>query len=55
MNLWEETSYQLERRQTNVECALEEFSGLIDRTVPSYKLTFNPDVRPTAIYKNLFC
>ncbi|KOX70064.1 Phosphoribosylformylglycinamidine synthase [Melipona quadrifasciata] len=54
MNLWEETSYQLERRQTNFECALEEFSGLKDRTAPSYKLTFNPDVRPTAIYKNLF-
>ncbi|KAK9296578.1 hypothetical protein QLX08_009424 [Tetragonisca angustula] len=54
MNLWEETSYQLERRQTNFECALEEFSGLKDRTAPSYKLTFNPDVRPTVIYKNLF-
>ncbi|XP_043521833.1 phosphoribosylformylglycinamidine synthase isoform X2 [Frieseomelitta varia] len=54
MNLWEETSYQLERRQTNFECAVEEFSGLKDRTAPSYKLTFNPDVRPTEIYKNLF-
>lgn len=55
MSLWEETSYQLERRQTNVECALQEFSGLQDRTAPCYKLTFNPDVRSTAIYKHLSC
>ncbi|XP_043596349.1 phosphoribosylformylglycinamidine synthase isoform X2 [Bombus pyrosoma] len=53
MSLWEETSYQLERRQTNVECALQEFSGLQDRTAPCYKLTFNPDIRSTAIYKHL--
>ncbi|XP_050484898.1 phosphoribosylformylglycinamidine synthase [Bombus huntii] len=53
MSLWEETSYQLECRQTNVECALQEFSGLQDRTAPCYKLTFNPDVRSTAIYKHL--
>lgn len=46
MSLWEETSYQLERRQTNVECALEEFSGLKDRTAPAYKLTFHPDIKP---------
>ena len=46
MSLWEETSYQLERRQTNVECALEEFRGLKDRTAPAYKLTFHPDSKP---------
>ncbi|XP_017886861.1 phosphoribosylformylglycinamidine synthase isoform X2 [Ceratina calcarata] len=46
MYLWEETSYQLERRQKNVEYALEEFTGLKDRTAPAYKLTFDPDVRP---------
>lgn len=43
MKIWEETSYQLERRQTNVECAAEEYNGLQDRTVPAYSLTFNPD------------
>ncbi|XP_076232300.1 phosphoribosylformylglycinamidine synthase [Calliopsis andreniformis] len=53
MSLWEETSYQLERRQTNVECALEEFTGLKDRTIPTYKLTFDPDVKPVEIQKNL--
>lgn len=55
MTLWEETSYQLECRQTNIECALEEFNGIKDRTAPAYKLTFNPDVRPIAIHKNLSC
>ncbi|XP_076754672.1 phosphoribosylformylglycinamidine synthase [Xylocopa sonorina] len=50
MNLWEETSYQLERRQTNIECALKEFKGLKDRSAPVYKLTFNPDFRTTTIY-----
>ncbi|XP_078050163.1 phosphoribosylformylglycinamidine synthase [Augochlora pura] len=53
MSLWEETSYQLERRQTNVECALEEFNGLKDRTAPVYKLSFNPDVKPVEIHKTL--
>lgn len=55
MTLWEETSYQLERRQTNIECAFEEFNGIKDRTAPTYKLSFNPDIRPIAIYKNLSC
>lgn len=55
MSLWEETSYQLERRQMNVECALEEFSTLKDRTAPVYKLSFNPDVRPIAVQRNLSC
>ncbi|XP_076163080.1 phosphoribosylformylglycinamidine synthase [Ptiloglossa arizonensis] len=53
MSLWEETSYQLERRQTNVECALEEFNGLKDRTAPTYKLTFDPEIRPIEVQNNL--
>nr|XP_033339909.1 phosphoribosylformylglycinamidine synthase-like [Megalopta genalis] len=53
MSLWEETSYQLERRQTNVECALQEFDGLKDRAAPVYKLSFNPDVKPVRIHKTL--
>ncbi|CAK9831747.1 Phosphoribosylformylglycinamidine synthase [Anthophora retusa] len=52
MKLWEETSYQLERRQTNVDCAVEEFNGLKDRTGPAYKLTFNPD-QPVAVQKHV--
>ncbi|XP_076278992.1 phosphoribosylformylglycinamidine synthase [Lasioglossum baleicum] len=53
MSLWEETSYQLERLQTNVECAVEEFNGLKDRTVPAYKLSFDPDVKPAGFHKTL--
>lgn len=53
MTLWEETSYQLECRQTNIECAFEEYNGIKDRTAPAYKLTFNPDIRPITIHKNL--
>nr|XP_034190946.1 phosphoribosylformylglycinamidine synthase isoform X1 [Osmia lignaria] len=53
MTLWEETGYQLERRQKNVECAFEEFDGLKSRTAPAYKLAFNPDVRPFTIQQTL--
>lgn len=42
MSIWEETSYQLERHQMNVDCALEEYAGLRERTVPAYYLSFNP-------------
>ncbi|KAG5320947.1 PUR4 synthase, partial [Acromyrmex heyeri] len=52
MSIWEETSYQLERRQTNVTCALEEFSRLRERTVPAYRLGFDP-VRSRPILKNI--
>nr|XP_003704098.1 PREDICTED: phosphoribosylformylglycinamidine synthase [Megachile rotundata] len=53
MTLWEDTSYQLERRQTNVDCAFEEFEGLKSRTAPAYKLTFNPDVKILNVQENL--
>lgn len=55
MYTWEETSYQLERRQTNISCALEEFNGLKERTIPDYKLTFDPDHKPHSIEKLLTC
>ncbi|XP_014469379.1 PREDICTED: phosphoribosylformylglycinamidine synthase [Dinoponera quadriceps] len=42
MKIWEETSYQLERHQMNVDCASEEFIGLEGRTIPAYRLSFNP-------------
>lgn len=51
MTIWEETSYQLERHQTNVTCALEEFSKLRERTVPAYRLSFDA-TRPHPIPKN---
>ncbi|XP_033209922.1 phosphoribosylformylglycinamidine synthase [Belonocnema kinseyi] len=45
MKIWEETSYRLECRQTNLECALQEYSELKDRSAPVYKLTFDPDLK----------
>jgi len=51
MIIWEETSYQLERHQTNVTCALEEFSKLGERTAPAYRLSFDA-TRPHSIPKN---
>uniref|UniRef100_A0A2R5L6G5 Phosphoribosylformylglycinamidine synthase n=1 Tax=Ornithodoros turicata TaxID=34597 RepID=A0A2R5L6G5_9ACAR len=43
---WEETSYQLELRQCDTSCAAEEREGLLRRTAPPYKLTYNPDIPP---------
>lgn len=43
MRMWEETSYQLELRQTIKECADSEYLSLSDRTGPKYMLTFDPD------------
>lgn len=42
-NIWEETSYQIERLQANPECAEEEKKNIFDRIGPSYKLTFTPE------------
>lgn len=44
---WEETSYQLERLQTNVKCAMVEYDNLKNRKIPSYCLSFDPDMIPT--------
>ncbi|KAL1505862.1 hypothetical protein ABEB36_005322 [Hypothenemus hampei] len=43
MRKWEETSYQLELRQTIKECADSEFLSLPTRSEPKYRLTFDPD------------
>ncbi|XP_069507830.1 phosphoribosylformylglycinamidine synthase [Ambystoma mexicanum] len=40
--LWESTSFQLERLQTNPMCASQEEAGLRTRSGPSFKLSFNP-------------
>ncbi len=44
--VWEETSYQLERLQINPECADEEKRNIYSRMGPSYNLSFAP--KPTA-------
>lgn len=44
--LWEETSFQLERRQMNASCALSEKENIYDRQGPNYVVPFTP--QPTA-------
>jgi phosphoribosylformylglycinamidine synthase len=41
-DLWEATSFQLERLQANAECVVQEESGLRARTGPTYELSFTP-------------
>jgi phosphoribosylformylglycinamidine synthase len=45
-DIWEETSYHLERIQTNPDCADEERRMNFDRKGPRYKLTFTPQNPP---------
>lgn len=42
-DIWEETSFVLERRQANPHCVQEEQTGLRHRMSPPYAITFNPD------------
>lgn len=44
MKMWEETSYQLEFRQTMRDCVESEYQSLNYRTGPKYNLAFDPDV-----------
>lgn len=39
-DIWEATSFQLERLQTNPQCVMEEEAGLRKRHAPEYKLSF---------------
>ena len=41
-DVWEATSFQLERLQTNPHCVQEEEAGLRKRHAPEYKLSFEP-------------
>lgn len=43
MKMWEETSYKLELQQTIKDCADSEFNSLSSRSLPKYRLTFDPD------------
>lgn len=44
--IWEETSYQLERLQINPDCADEEKRNIFQRTGPQYQLSFTPQPTP---------
>ncbi|KAK6975500.1 phosphoribosylformylglycinamidine synthase [Biomphalaria glabrata] len=42
-DMWEETSFVLERMQSNPKCVQQEQSGLKHRKEPNYVVTFDPD------------
>ena len=46
---WEETSYQLERLQMNVDCADAEKKNSYDRQGPAYTLSFTPEPAPAEL------
>jgi phosphoribosylformylglycinamidine synthase len=47
--VWEETSYQLERLQAAQECADEERENIFKRTGPVYNLSIQPETTPEEI------
>ena len=50
-DVWEATSFQLEKLQTNPKCAAEEEAGMAARTLPPFETTFAtpaPAVHPVA-------
>ena len=48
-DLWEETSFQLDRRQANPSCVEQERSGLRKRSGPRFALPFTPAQTPPAV------
>jgi phosphoribosylformylglycinamidine synthase len=48
-DLWEETSFQLDRRQANPSCVDRERTGLRGRTGPRFSLPFTPRPTPPAV------
>jgi len=51
-DIWEATSFELEKLQTNVECVKEEQKGLALREIPNWKLTFTPHLELSGIPKD---
>jgi phosphoribosylformylglycinamidine synthase len=47
--VWEETSFQLERLQMNPDCAVEEKQNMYDRKGPQYSMGFTPKETPQEI------
>ena len=48
-DLWEETSFQLEHRQRNPDCVVQEEAGLKLRKAPEWKLTYTPEPTDAAL------
>jgi phosphoribosylformylglycinamidine synthase len=42
-DVWEETSFNLEKFQTNSDCVKQERKWLLERTEPKYHMTFQPE------------
>ncbi len=51
-NIWEETSYQIERLQADKTCADEERASSYDRQGPGYSLGFDPVDTPVSLLEN---
>ncbi|MDI6890098.1 MAG: phosphoribosylformylglycinamidine synthase [Thermodesulfovibrionales bacterium] len=51
-DIWEETSYHLDRLQANPECVNEERKVNFDRKGPPYLLKFNPQKTPQRFLEN---
>ena len=49
--VWEETSYQIERLQINPQCADQERENIFDRRDPTYVIPFTPKPTPSPILK----
>jgi phosphoribosylformylglycinamidine synthase len=50
-DIWEATSFQLEKRQRSPRCVAQEQEGLKLRQAPQWKLTFSPEPTPENILK----
>lgn len=50
-DLWEETSYRLDRLQANPECVDQEKRVIRDRVSPIYELSFTPESTPHVFIK----
>lgn len=48
-DVWEATSFQLEKRQRNPKCVAQEEAGLKLRQAPQWKLTFSPEPTPEVV------
>jgi phosphoribosylformylglycinamidine synthase len=48
-DIWEATSFQLEKRQRNPVCVAQEEMGLKLRQTPQWNLTFTPEPTPEAV------
>ena len=51
-DVWEATSFHLEKRQRNPDCVVQEEKGLRSRQAPQWKLTFTPSPTGSSIMES---